>query len=113
MFKDASIGEIVKYLFIVGVVLGFFQMVPGMVRSAFKWVISRLKKEKVEELRKQLGSQCMSETECQDRLKAAVKEEISVPLRSLEQKMDSGMNRIHERIDEHLNSATKKEKVTT
>ena len=103
MFKDATPMEIVQYLVIVGVLLGFFQMVPGYVRTVLRWIWSRLKKDKVEELKKELGTQCMSEEECQRRLKAAVEESHD----RLATKMEAGFNKVHERIDDILRSGSK------
>jgi hypothetical protein len=103
VFNEASLEEIIQYLVIMGVFLGLFQMLPRLMVGTVKQLIRLIRKEKVEELKKELGSQCMSEIECQDRLKAAVKDEIGPPL----EKIEASIRRVHTRIDQHMNSTVK------
>lgn len=108
MFNDMSAQEMLFNLFMVGIMLEFIRMVPPLFMKLVNKVRKALRKVEVQELAEELGGVCKSEDDCNKRLEGTIKalgKEIKNDISEARQEFKSGLQRVHNRIDNHLNKA--------
>ena len=108
MFNDMSAQEMLFNLFMVGIMLEFIRMVPPLFMKLVNKVRKALRKVEVQELAEELGGVCKSEEDCNKRLEGTIKalgKEIKNDISEARQEFKSGLQRVHNRIDNHLNKA--------
>lgn len=110
MFKEMDYQEILFWLFMVGIMIEFVRMVPPLTMKLIGKIRKGLRKVEVQELAEELGGVCKSEDDCNKRLEGTIKDavkslgkEIKKDISDARKEFKSGLNRVHDRIDNHLN----------
>lgn len=126
--KDASLIEILAYMFVFGTGIGFFNRVPMWTWQWFQKAYRAIRKTELEELVAEAPHGCQSEAQCHQRLTSAVSQavqgtflpvshqleevdrkvgELNTEVKGLDTKMGTKLDRVHSRIDSHLNEEAK------
>lgn len=126
--KDATLVELLMYMFIVGTGIGFFNRIPAWAAAWFKKAYRAIRKAEFKELAAEVPHGCQSELECSQRLSSAVTQavqdaflpmsgqieevdrklidgfnDVDTKMGALDGKIGNGLSRVHQRIDLHLN----------